>query len=185
MNNSVLIDEVEYWKNLLQVNSNSELIELAFFKIFIKYEKIISDLFIHYSIGEKSDFNYCPVRKLNFVDENHVNKILQKQNTSFINHFEIVLKLSEYFFIDNPFEILSNSANYSNEVIKMKVIRDFIAHESLHSKKKFERTVTNNQELKPYEFLNKINPALSITYYSQYVKIMEETSDYILKGPAQ
>lgn len=183
MNNEVLVIEIENWKQLLKKNSNSELIELAFFKIFIKYEKFISDIFIHYSIGEKSNFNYCPVRKLNFSDETHLNKIIQKPNTSFINHFDTVLKLSEHIFIDNPFEILTRDANYSSEVGKMKIIRDYIAHESSHSKNKFEKSVTNNAILKPHEFLSKTNPRLSISYYSQYLKIMEETSDYILKGP--
>ena len=183
MNNTVLVDEIEYWKQLLQSNSNSELIELAFFKVFIKYEKFISDIFIHYSIGEKSDFDYCPARKLNFIDEVHLNKMLQKQNTNFINHFEVVQNLSEHIFIDNPFEILTNAANYSSEVKKMKIIRDYIAHESSHAKKKFENNVTNNVVLKPHEFLNRTNRRLSISNYSHYLKIMEETSKYIAKGP--
>lgn len=183
MNNTVLVNEIEYWKQLLQSNSNSELIELAFFKIFIKYEKFISDIFIHYSIGEKSDFNYCPVRKLNFIDEVHLNKMLQKRNINFINHFEVVQDLSEHIFIDNPFDILISAANYGPEVKKMKIIRDYIAHESSHAKKKFETNVTNNIVLKPYEFLNKTERSLSISYYSYYLKIMEETSEYITKGP--
>jgi hypothetical protein len=183
MNNSVLVNEIEYWRLLLQSNSNYELIELAFFKIFIKYEKFISDIFIQYSIGMKSDLNYCPVRKLNFVNEVHLNKMLQKRNTSFINHFEVVLNLSEHVFVDNPFEILTSDANYSSEVKKMKIIRDYIAHESSHAKKKFENSVTNNVVIKPHEFLNSTNRRLSISYYSYYLKIMEETSEYITKGP--
>lgn len=183
MNNDILVNEIEYWKQLLQANSNPELIELAFFKIFIKFEKLISDIFIKYSIGEKSDFEFCPKRKLNFIDEDHLNKIIKKNNTSFINHYESILNLSEHIFINNPFEIISTSANYSSEIRKMKIIRDYIAHESSHSKSKYETNVTNRKNLKPHEFLNKTKPSLSISYYSYYLKLMIETSEYLIKGP--
>lgn len=85
MDNSVLLEEIEFWKSKISA-TNPEILELAFFKIFIKFEKFISDIFISYSIGNNSCESYCPNRKLNFSDEEHLNAVLKKENKSFVNH---------------------------------------------------------------------------------------------------
>ena len=41
MNNSDLIDEIAKWNEILTTKSNKDLYELAFFKVFIKFEKFL------------------------------------------------------------------------------------------------------------------------------------------------
>ena len=184
MDNSILLNEIELWKTKISEN-NPEMLELAFFKIFIKFEKFISDIFICYSIGNDSCENYCPNRKLNFNDENHLNALLKKENKSFVNHYDAVFKVSEYIFIDNPFEILSRDANFCSDILNMKTIRDYIAHESSHSTRLYCDRVLNSQNfIKPYEFLNKNKKGKAISNYTHYIELMINASDYIIKGPA-
>lgn len=184
MDNSVLLEEIEFWKSKISP-TNPEILELAFFKIFIKFEKFISDIFISYSIGNDSCENYCPNRKLNFTNEDHLNAVLKKENKSFVNHYDAVFKLSEHIFIDNPFEILSTDANFCSDILNMKTIRDYIAHESSHSRRLYYERVLNSQNfIKPYEFLNKKKKSKSISYYTHYIELMKTSTDYIIKGPA-
>ena len=185
MDNSILIEEIEFWKTKISP-SNPEILELAFFKVFIKFEKFISDIFILYSTGKKSCESYCPKRKLNFLDEEHLNAIIKKENKSFINHFEAVLKLSEHIFEDNPFEIISTDMNFCSDILNMKTIRDYIAHESNHSRKLYcDRLLNGKKFIKPSDFLNSKKKSKSISYYSYYIDLMKKSTDYILKGPAK
>lgn len=184
MDNSILIDEIEFWKSKISP-SNPEILELAFFKIFIQFEKFVSDIFISYSVGNNSSENYCPNRKLSFLNEEHLNAIIKKENKSFVNHYDAVFKLSEHIFVDNPFEILSTDVNFCSEILNMKTIRDYIAHESSHSRRLYCERVLNSQNfIKPSEFLNKKKKSKSISYYSYYVDLMRKSSEYIIKGPA-
>jgi hypothetical protein len=183
MDNSILLKEIEFWKSKISP-TNPEILELAFFKIFIKFEKFISDIFVSYSVGNKSFENYCPNRKLCFNDEDHLNAILKKENKSFVNHYETVFRLSEHIFVDNPFEIISTDANFCSDILNMKTIRDYIAHESSHSKRLYcERVLNSMNFIKPYEFLSKKKKSTSVSYYTHYVELMKESSEYIIKGP--
>lgn len=185
MDNSVLIREIEYWEEKLK-SADKEMIELAFFKIFIKFEKFISDIFILYCIGEKSIENYCPDRKLVFEDEKHLNAVINKNNNSYINHYDAVFKLSEHIFVNNPFEIISRDVNYCSDILNMKTIRDFIAHESNHSKANYSKRVLSGSSvfLKPSDFLIKNKKSTNKSYFTYYVNLMKKSSEYILKGPA-
>jgi len=185
MDNTELFEEIEYWNEKISSSKTSEILELAFFKIFIKFEKFLSDLFVNYCIGENSLGNYCPERKLCFTDEEHLNAILQKEKKMFINHYDLILKLSDHIFAQNPFEIISRDANFSSEIRNMKIIRDYIAHESNHAKKKFSEALLNGKEnIKPFEFLAKKKKSRAVSYYSYYIEIIKETSNYIINGPA-
>jgi hypothetical protein len=184
MENDELRNEINNWKQLLQNNGNNQLIELAFFKIFIKFEKFISQIFVDYSVGKQSSSGYIPERKLLFSDETHLNYFLKKENKAFINHYQIALELSAHIFIVNPFEILTTDANFSSEVLRMKFLRDYIAHESQHSEQNYKaKVLSNHHDMKPYEFLHKVRNNTNMTNYSFFIKLMIDSSEYLIKGP--
>ena len=184
MNNSDLIDEIAKWNEILTTKSNKDLYELAFFKVFIKFEKFLSDAFENYSIGLQSDYGYCPERILNFIDVDHLYKIIKKDNKSYVNHYESIKNLSNCIFQDNPFEILTTDANYSTDINNMKTLRDYIAHESSSARNRFIKSLLNNKSfISPNEFLLKKKKILNISNYTHYTNIMMEISGYLINVP--
>jgi hypothetical protein len=185
MNNSELIDEIAKWNKILKTNSNKDLYELAFFKVFIKFEKFLSEAFENYSIGIQSDYGYCPERILNFLDVDHLYKTIKKDD-KYVNHYENIKKLSNCIFQDNPFEIITTDANYSTEINNMKTLRDYIAHESITSRNRFIKCLLNNKTfISPNEFLLRKKKTIKISNYTYYTNIITEISDYLIYVPKE
>lgn len=186
MNNQELIDEVNKWNNLFASaapNDNS-LYELAFFKIFIKFEKFLSDCFENYAIGNTSIHGYSPARRLSFDDLDHLNQIIKRESRTFINHFELIKTISDCFFSDNPFNIIKTDATYSNILNQMKIIRDYIAHESPAAKGKYIQSVLNNRPfVEPHVHLLTIKKGINKSHYSFYIESMTIISNYIINTP--
>lgn len=186
MNNSFLIAEINKWNLIFQSTSNIDksIYELAFFKIFIKFEKFLSDTFENYAIGNSSIHGYCPNRILNFKDFEHLNKVIKKENRSFVNHYEVIKNISDCFFLDNPFEIIKTDPTYTTSINQMKNIRDYIAHESESARNKYVTNVLNNRPfIEPYEHLMTIKKKYNKSYYSYYIKSIIEISSYIINEP--
>lgn len=184
LDNSELIDEITKWENILENDKttyNDELYEIAFFKIFIKFEKFLSVCFEEYCVGNGTTDEYCPNRKLNFIDRNHLIKVMKPVNRSFINHIDTI-KISDCFFDDedNPFDIITIDPTYSGIFDQMKKIRNFIAHESDEAKTKYSGIMNNN--FKPVcEFLSTKKKGESISNYTYYTEAIKDISNYILK----
>lgn len=185
MDNSFVLDEINYWNEILAENENPKLLELAFFKIYIKFEKFTSDLFIYYSIGQNSLFDFCPERKLPFIDENHFNSFIRTKNKAYINYFENISDLSEHIFVENPFEIITTDVNYCNEFNNMKKLRNYIAHESLSSRKAYVLGLLGNRDfIEPYEFLSKIRRGTDKSNLTTYNEIIINSTNYLIARPA-
>ncbi len=186
MSNQDLIDEIRRWNTLFVASStvDSSLYELAFFKIFIKFEKFLSDSFENYAIGNLSIHGYCPSRRLNFDDLEHLNKVLKKNDRAFVNHFEVIKTISDCFFSDNPFDIIKTDPNYSNIIKDMKIIRDYIAHESNSAKNKYVAGILNNRPfIEPHQHLLNTKRGASISYYTYYINAIQEISNFIINTP--
>lgn len=186
MNNQDLIDEVDKWNTIFNSTTNidSSLYELAFFKIFIKFEKFLSDTFENYAIGNSSTYGYCPQRRLAFVDLDHLNKVIKKENRTFVNHFEVIKNISDSFFLNNPFDIIRTDPRYSTTINEMKYIRDYIAHESNAAKSKYIQSVLNNRPfIEPSQHLLSIKRNTNRSYYTYYVESILEISNYIIDAP--
>ncbi|BCU63650.1 hypothetical protein F941_02923 [Acinetobacter bouvetii DSM 14964 = CIP 107468] len=186
MNNSFVLAEIEKWETIFAspTQIDNTLYELAFFKIFIKFEKFLSDCFEMYSIGEKSIYGYCPERKLEFLDLEHLYKVIKKPNTSFVNQYDIIKKTSECFFIDDPFSIINKDSNYTTIINEMKTIRDYIAHESNSARNKYETNVLKDKGfIEPFEHLKRNHRKKNISYYTYYIKSIVEISKYIINQP--
>lgn len=186
MDNQELIDEINKWNTIFSSHSTIDpsLYELAFFKIFIKFEKFLSDCFESYAVGSSSISGYCPARRLNFDDLSHLNRVIKKENRSFVNHFEVIKNISDCFFIDNPFEIIKSDVTYTNIINEMKIIRDYIAHESLASRNKYSINILNNRPfIEPHQHLLSNKRGTANSYYSHYISSIVNISNYIINTP--
>ena len=160
------------------------LYEASFFKIYVKFEQFISNIFKNYCIGIPSSKAYCPERKLNFIDEEHLRAIL-KGDKKYIDYIKKIETLSPHIFINNPFNIIFSVAENNSIFDEMIALRNYIAHESSESKQKYIKTCLGNGEfIEPGQFLTKINRRTSTSYYTIYVNKIIEISDLILDPPS-
>lgn len=183
MDNQELLDEIDKWNNIFSSTSTIDptLYELAFFKVFIKFEKFLSDCFENYAIGNGSSTGYSPNRRLNFDDLDHLNKVIKKENRSFVNHYEVIKNLSDCFFHDNPFDIIKTDPTFTSIIGEMKIIRDYIAHESTAAKAKYISSILNNRVfIEPHVHLLNIKRNTSISYYTHYIDSIITISNFII-----
>lgn len=186
MDNSIVLNEISYWDSRLSSLSASDtrLYELAFFKIFVKFEIFLTQLFIHYCIGQPSNKGYTPNRKLKFSDEKHLEGILKNSKSAFIDYSEKIQSLSQHIFTDanNPFDLVFLDVNLSTYYNQMKIMRNYIAHESNESKSRYHKNVLGqtNTFIEPCDYLSKINRRYSKTYYTIYIECIKEMSDILL-----
>jgi hypothetical protein len=169
MENQELFDEIDKWNNIFSSTTTIDptLYELAFFKVFIKFEKFLSDCFEKYAVGLGSSSGYLPNRRLNFDDLDHLNRVIKKENISFVNHYEVIKKLSDCFFHDNPFEIIKSDPTFTTIIGQMKIIRDYIAHESTAAKTKYITTILNNRPfIEPHVHLLLVKRNTSKSFYT-------------------
>ncbi|WP_243300212.1 hypothetical protein [Bacillus litorisediminis] len=181
MDNTYLTEEINNWNN--QIRLNHKLYELAFFKIFVKFELFLTNTFIGYATGESSIKGYTPERKLNFEDKAHLVGVLRNYRSSFIDYSEKIQQISKFIFLEekDPFSLIFNDSKFYNYFIEMKYIRNYIAHESQESRIKYHKYVLKNKPFEePNDFLKKINKKNSKTYYSIYIDIIREFSEVIL-----
>lgn len=183
MDNSVLKNEIDYWDIYFSSTKkyDKKLFELAFFKIFVKFELFVSEIFVHYCIGNKSVHNYLPNRKLEFIDRNHFESIIRNSNSNNIDFFSKMYELAPHIFEDDntPF-IVFNDPDYNQSIGYMRILRNFIAHESLTSKNKYSKTLLNNKFIEPYEYLLKNKKGTTTSNYTFYVTSLIDISEYLL-----
>lgn len=185
IDNEDIINEINLWNNEFKLGTkiNDKLYEIAIFKIFVKFELFLSKMFVLYSTGKASSMGYIPKRKLLFIDEQHLNYILNDKNKGYINYIEKIKTISEHIFEDNknPFDLIFQDSNYYNYFNQIQAIRNYIAHESQESRKKYIKSVLNNKDfIEPYIHLKKINRKFSKSYYSLYVEKIKEMSEIII-----
>lgn len=184
MDNSVFIDEVNYWDNFFGSGKkfDDKIFELAFFKIFVKFELYVSEIFVHYCIGNSSVYEFLPNRKLNFLDRKHFDSIIKNSNNqNYIDYFSKMLDLAPHIFEENntPFIVFSDPS-YHQSITHMRILRNYIAHESLSSKEKYCKSLVNNKFIEPYEFLLKKRKGTELTNYTYYITSLIEISEFLL-----
>lgn len=175
--NDDLLNEIRKWDNL--INENEEFLEIAFFKIFVKFENFVIEMIMMYATGQQSSKAYCPNRRLNFEDAKHLKDTL---NTNYIDVSEKTEKLVSQIFEDNnPFSFFFSSED-SNFYNQLKCVRNFIAHESPESKEKYIKKALFNQPfIEPNEYLKKKYQNISVeSKYTKFIKIVTAYSDMIL-----
>jgi len=159
------------------------LYEASFFKIFVKFEVYLANIFEDYCIGLQSGRGYCPERKLAFSDREHLRAVLRgdKQYVEYIKKIEL---LSKHIFVDNPFNIIFDVAENLTMLNQMITLRNYIAHESGEARIKYVKTcLGNGQFIEPSTYLLKKNRRTSKSNYTLYIEKIVEISDLILEEP--
>lgn len=188
MENQLLIDEIQYWDNYLasiEISSanNHKIYEIAFFKIYVKFERFLSNLFLQYSAGEVSSSGYTPSRRLEFESKEHVHAIIKNKKTSYIEYIDKIENVSDFIFSEssNPFKILYVDP-YATYFKNSTIMRNHISHESSESTTKFQKILGESKPLISVgEYLATINRKKSQTNYSIYTNNFKEISIYLLK----
>lgn len=169
------------WQNLVQ--ANAEIYDLAFFKIFVKFEGFLVIAFKEYICGNGTA-SYTPERRLLFEDFNHFEKLVKSNNKgNFIDYLNLIEKFSKEVFVDekNPFDLLFADATHRPLYDKMRIIRNHIAHESYESQTKYHRFVLSNQNfIEPNTHLQKVCPGTRHTYFTEYINLIENVSAIIV-----
>lgn len=207
MENQEILNEISYWdskmntipqgitfdnsideSNYLQSVRN-EIIDIAFFKIYIKFEKLFTIMFEQYCIGGENQNGYCPNRKLIFTNTEHFLAIIQKKNNEFTLGLDFIRRMSGHIFEDshNSFSVLSHY-NFVTDLNEMKAIRDYIAHESqsaLTNYVKYFPILPNSDVPSANEMLMGTckRGSKTFTRYNRYVETITFLSGYILSQP--
>jgi len=168
------------WNDLLKTNSTPEMYESAFLRIYIEYESFIAETFSHFALG-RSYGGYQPLRKLEFIQEDQLKDLIRGES-SFVDYTKAIDRCSKHIFDKDPFGVLFSSANYNDDLIKMKLIRNYLAHRSIEAKDRYIRSVLMalniNDFVNPGEFLQKQVKSSGETYYTKYCKIFSEIYEF-------
>lgn len=179
-------DELKNYINmcLQKLDSNiPELYEIYFFKVYVKFEVFLAQLFENYCIGVCSGKGYCPNRKLEFIDKEHLRAVL-KGDKQYLDYIKKIESLSKHIFVDNPFDLIFQVADNNNIFDQMISLRNYIAHESAESRKRYiETCLGGGQFIEPYEYLAKINRRKSKSNYTIYMEKIAHISDMLLEAP--
>lgn len=160
-----------------------ELYEVFFFKIYVKFEVFLSKIFEQYCVGEASGNGFCPSRKLEFEDREHLRAVL-RGDRQYVEYIKKIQQLSKYIFFDNPFNIIFDVAENFTLLDQMMALRNYIAHESAESRKKYtEKCLGGGDFISPSQYLVKINRRVSKSNYTIFVDKMMQISELILERP--
>lgn len=177
-----LVDEITYWNTFFSNNQQDRLYELAFFKIFIKFEQFMINAFIHYATGESSNTGFFPERKLKFQSLSHLEGVFIIESKKYlIEKSESIEKLSNHIFEDNhnPFSKTFLDPQYNDNFNYMRTIRNYIAHGSEESLKRYQRDISSKMWIEPYEYLLKKRKNMSCTNYTLFLQILSTHSDLV------
>lgn len=159
--------EITKWQP--KISNDDTFLELAFFKIFVKFENFLTDTIIDYATGTISNPSKVE-RRLDFVDRDHFKKTT---NLSYLDTGDKTKILVDQLFTNsNKISFFFNSSD--NEFFeKMKALRNYIAHESIESKNKYIRKTLNNKEfMTPNEFLKSKNRGDKDSMYTKFIDIV-------------
>ncbi|MGG2064177.1 hypothetical protein [Bacillus sp. S14(2024)] len=178
-----LRNDIQKWQTLIQ--TSTDVYDLAFFKLFVKFEGFLVTVFKEYICGNGS-LTYIPERRLSFEDLSHFEKLVKSNSKgSFIDYLNIIENFSKEVFVKekNPFDCVFSDANLKPLYSKMRFIRNHIAHESNESRLTYHRKVLSNLAyIEPNEHLQKQVPQKRHTYFTEYINAIENAAS-ILKNP--
>lgn len=174
MHSNEVKDTIDYWTKWAKENDNSNY-DIAIFKIWIKFERYLGDVFLNYSIGKPSENGYLPKLKLSFKDETQFNVFMMQGDKKYIEYINKIEKLSTHIFEKNPFDILLEDYERKASFNQLRYLRHYIAHESEEARRKVINVCFNGNEdkfIEPDEFLKSKPKKGKDSYYSIYVKLI-------------
>ncbi|ENZ7264014.1 hypothetical protein ACG7YO_002015 [Enterococcus faecalis] len=162
-----LMSEITKWQT--KISEDEIFLELAFFKVFVKFENFLTDIIIDYATGAVSNPEKVE-RRLNFVDREHFKKTT---NLIYLDTSDKTKTLVDQLFTDNnKISFFFNSSD--NEFFeKMKALRNYIAHESVESRNKYVKKTLNNRDfIAPNDFLKSKNRNDQDSMYTKFVNMV-------------
>lgn len=173
------------WSNWAS-NSHVQRYDIALLKIWIQFERFMSDLIIAYSTGKPSEKGYLPTLKIKFQDEEQFNAFMREGNKKYIEYLSKIEKLSKHIFVNDPFDIIFLDAANKTAYEQIKALRNYIAHESGEAKSKLINLCFSgnpNNFLEPNDFLLTRERSTKNTYYTYYTTIIQNIVDLLVNPP--
>lgn len=180
-----ILNSIEFWTSWASKTDNKRY-DIALLKIWIQFEKFMSELFVMYSTGQQSETGFMPKLKLRFIDETQLNAFLREGNRTYIDYPTQIMKLSKHIFVNDPFDVIFSDATIKNAYNQIVSIRNYIAHESGESKIKMIKTCFsgNDKNFKePNDYLLSIERSTHKTFYTYYTDIIRDTSLLLVDPP--
>ncbi len=141
-----------------------------------------------YATGNPSERGYSPELKIKFQDEEQFNAFMREGTKKYIEYLDKIEKLSSHIFKTNPFDVILLDADIKSSFEQMKVIRNYIAHESGEARRKFINTCFSGNEknfVEPNDFLKSREKTTKDTYYTYYMKTIKTILDFLIEDPAK
>lgn len=157
--------------------------DIALFKIWIQFERFIGELFVTYATGNSSEKGYSPELKIKFQDGEHFNALMRPKNGKYIDYLDMIETLSKHIFKNNPFEVILGMETEKVAYNQMKLIRNYVAHESNDAKKKLINACFGGREdkfVEPNDFLKSREKSTKNTYYTYYIDIIKTILDLLI-----
>lgn len=180
-----IINSIETWTAWASKPENHRY-DIALFKVWIQFERFMSELFVAYATGNTSEAGFSPNLKLHFIDESHLNAFLRDGNHTYVDYPSQIKKLSKHIFVNNPFDVIFLDATIYNAYNQIISIRNYVAHESGESKNKFINTCFGgniNHFKEPNEFLLMKERTTNKTHYTYYIEIIKSTVHLLVAPP--
>ncbi|QDK69894.1 hypothetical protein [Lactococcus protaetiae] len=173
-----LFQEIEKWKNLIQ--NNPEIIELAFFKIFVKFENLYTKMIPEYAIGNSSKLGKHEKLKMQFSDYDHLKKMTNVSYFEINSRMKIIVE--QIFEKDNCFELIQQDSEWSF-FQDCKYLRNFIAHESDEAKREYiSHSLHHKDFLEPKDYLLKKNRQKGgQSNYDRFVKMIKNFATVLVE----
>lgn len=175
-------EQIDFWSEWANCENNQRY-DISLMKIYVQFEKFISELFIDYCLGKQSEKKYEPNRLLEFNNLDQLNKVLC-YNSNHINYVKVIEHISGNLFDPDPFDILKTDSIYVNSIREVFLIRNFVAHESIESKGKYIKTCLKGEYIEPSDYLllhhkKKTGPSNFTTYCKDLLDVAKLLVDPI------
>lgn len=167
-------------------NPHIQRYDIALLKIWIQFERFLSELIITYSTGQSSEKGYQPQLKICFLNEEQFNAFMREGNKKYVEYLTKIEKLSKHIFINDPFDIIFLDAINKTAYEQLKAIRNYIAHESGEAKSKLINLCFNgnsNSFLEPNDFLLTREHTTRTSYYTFYTTIISNIVEMLVDPP--
>lgn len=174
------------WSNWA-CNPHVQRYDIALLKIWIQFERFLSELIIAYSTGQPSEMGYLPTLKIRFQDEEQFNAFMREGNKKYVEYLSKIEKLSKHIFVNDPFDVIFLDATNKTAYEQLKALRNYIAHESGEAKSKLINLCFSgnaNNFLEPNNFLLTRERSSRNTYYTYYTTIIQNIVELLVDPPS-
>lgn len=163
-------NSITYWSDWASHDDNKRY-DVALMKIWVQFEKFMSELFVDYCLGIASENGYLPERSIEFKSETQLNAFLRAENKQYVDYPSQIKKLSKHIFEKDPFDVIFSDSNNNVTYENIMAIRNYVAHESGEARKKLIKNIYSGREerfVEPVDYLLRKEKSTHKTYYTYY-----------------